>query len=471
MIRALPRRFCAWLPSTLVAGLTLALPLACSGADFGDSARDTPDQCEPHEMWCGACVDSNSDPAHCGGCNQPCAGGDVCEAGTCVASPGGSTGGNGSGSGGNGSGTGGDGSGTGGNGSGTGGNGSESCEEDACPMETGLTYACQQRFALGVNYAWHYFGGDFGGISEWEQAGVSLEPAHASAFAAMKSNGVSVIRWWMFPEFRSSGIAFDGNDDPTGLTGTTVADIHAALSLAETHDLYLVFTLFSFDNFRPSRTDSGLYIPGLSGMVRDATRRTKVIENIVRPVAQAVAQSPNSRRLLGWDVINEPEWAISAEPSAPSGGQFDPNGELDAVTLQEMKALINETLAVLKEETPWALRSVGWAAAKWVWAFSDITEVDFHQPHIYGWVHEWWPYTQSPAELGYTGKPTVMGEFYLTPMPLSPQGNDSFSTIVNSWYDNGYAGAWAWQYYEADLRANLNLIKAFADSKGCTVSY
>src|SRR5690606_5047593 len=117
--------------------------------------------------------------------------------------------------------------------------------------------------------------------------------------------------------------------------------------------------LFSFDNFRPSRTDSGLYIPGLSGMVRDATRRTKVIENIVRPVAQAVAQSPNSRRLLGWDVINEPEWAISAEPSAPSGGQFDPNGELDAVTLQEMKALINETLAVLKEETPWALRSVG----------------------------------------------------------------------------------------------------------------
>lgn len=442
---------------TLLAGLALALPLACSGDDSGGTGRLTPDQCAPDQTWCEACVDTNTDPAHCGDCHLPCATGEVCEAGTCVSSP----------NGGGGSGTGGNGMGTGGNGMG----GSVECESDACPMATGITYACQQRFALGVNYAWHHFAGDFGGITDWNQPGVSGEPSHATALAEMKSNGVSVIRWWMFPEFRSSGLAFDGNDDPTGLTGTTVDDIHAALSLAETHDLYLVLTLFSFDNFRPTRTDSGLTIRGLSDLLRSSDRRAKVVENIVRPAAQAVAQSPHAHRLLGWDVINEPEWAISAEAGAPSGLQFDPNEELDPITLQQMKDFLNDTLAVLKEETPWALRSVGWAAAKWSWAFSDVTEVEFHQPHIYGWVHEWWPYTQTPAELGYTGKPTVMGEFYLTPMPLADQSSDSFSTIVSSWYDNGYAGAWAWQYIETDLRSNLNLIKAFADAKGCPVSF
>jgi hypothetical protein len=338
-------------------------------------------------------------------------------------------------------------------------------------MPTGLSYTCKQRFALGINYAWHDFGGDFGGIPPWNIRGVSQDPAPIDAdLAAMRAAGVSVIRWWVFPDFRGNGVTFDGAGDPTGISTTAVADVAKALELAAKNDVYIVLTIFSFDNFRPDRNESGLFVRGMSPMVSNATRRAKLTENVVRPLARAAAQSANGARLLGWDVINEPEWAVRAVGNAPGGQDFTPNSELTLVSLAEMKALINESAAVLKQETPSSLTSVGWAAAKWAWAFDDVTSIDFDQPHIYGWVNQYWPYTRTPAELGYGTRPTVMGEFYLGAMPFSDGGdNTAFATIVGSWWDDGYAGAWAWQF--ADARQNLSLIQSFKTQKGCQAGF
>ncbi len=77
---------------------------------------------------------------------------------------------------------------------------------------------------------------------------------------------------------------------------------------------------------------------------------------------------------------------------------------------------------------------------------------------------------QHPAQLGYGDKPTVMGEYYLQSMPFAPNdGETTFQTIHESWYSNGYAGAWSWQYNEN--KANLPLIQAFAADKACSVSF
>lgn len=347
---------------------------------------------------------------------------------------------------------------------------------DACPMTTGLSYACKQRFALGINYAWRNFGADFGGLEAWSLAGPSQAPDKYNAdLARMRANGSSVVRWWMFPDLRGDGIETDADGNPTGITETAIADIQKALELAQRNDLYVVFTLFSFDAFRKSRTESKVEIPGLTPIVTDAARRAKLIDNVVRPVAKAVADSTYSTRMLGWDVINEPEWAIKATGSHDQ--DFSPNSELDAVPLDDMKALINESLDALKEVTPKALRSVGWAAAKWSWAFTDITNVDFNQPHIYGWVNDYWPYTTAPADLGYKNdRPVVMGEFYLLPGPFD-KATPTFSEIMKSWHGNGYAGAWAWDFYSGcgpstpTVAVDLRLIKQFADDKGCGVSF
>lgn len=345
-----------------------------------------------------------------------------------------------------------------------------SAEPAGCDFVGGLEHACGPRFALGVNYAWHHFAGDFGGIAAWEQAGVANNPLIETEMADMAAHGVSVIRWWMFPDFRGDGVVFDGGGDPTGISEGAVLDLQKALELAEKHDLYLVPTLFSFDNFRPDRTEGELSIRGMTPMVQDAARRQKLIDGVVRPVARAVVASPYAHRLLGWDLMNEPEWAVAAA-GLPSN-DFDPNPELAAVTLTEMKTFLTEMAAALAEEAPGTKRSVGWAAAKWAANFTDLVGIDFHQPHIYAWVHDYWPYTRTPAELGYGDKPTVMGEFYLQAMPLDGAmsgGNTPFATIVGSWFDSGYAGAWAWQYSEN--AADLGLIQAFSTEKGCVTKY
>lgn len=337
-------------------------------------------------------------------------------------------------------------------------------------MATGLEYACKRRFALGLNYAWRNFGADFGGLASWAISGVSSAPAeYAADLAQMKANGASVIRWWVFPDFRGDGVQFDAVGDPSGLSSAAASDMVKALELAQQADVYLVPTIFSFDAFRPNQElEGGVVARGITPLVIAPARRAKLIDNVVRPLAQAAAGSPHVGRLIGWDLINEPEWAI-----APTGGNaqdFTPNEELDAVSLTEMKALITEMAAVLEQVTPSAFTSVGWAAAKWSWAFTDV-ELDVHQPHIYGWVNQYWPYSQTPAQLGYSNsRPTVMGEFFLEAMPFADAGdNVTLGTILQSWWDNGYAGAWAWQHF--DHKDNLPLIKTFAEEKGCPASF
>lgn len=45
----------------------------------------TADDCPGAQALCDAvCVDLDADPAHCGGCGQPCAPGDVCDGGQCI---------------------------------------------------------------------------------------------------------------------------------------------------------------------------------------------------------------------------------------------------------------------------------------------------------------------------------------------------------------------------------------------------
>ena len=126
-----------------------------------------------------------------------------------------------------------------------------SAADDTCPAaKGGVTWNCKNRFAYGVNYAWAYFGGDFGGIAAWSQKGVAGDKAaRTTEMTEMKDNGVDVIRWWMFPDLRGDGIKLDSNKTPTGLGATVVDDINAALDIAKQLDLHIRLTLFSFDNF------------------------------------------------------------------------------------------------------------------------------------------------------------------------------------------------------------------------------
>jgi hypothetical protein len=333
---------------------------------------------------------------------------------------------------------------------------------DACPKPNGIDWLCRLRFMYGVNYAWHHFGADFGGNARWTQPGISNNPKVDAQLAEMAANGVSVVRWWVFPDFRGDGVAFDAADHPTGLGGTVLSDVARALELAAQHDLYLMLTLFSFDNFRPTTNmEGGVRARSIKPLIIDAAQRGNLMEKVVRPFARAVASSPHRDRLIAWDAINEPEWAISGA-SLHGDPPFDLNPDLEGVSHAQMETFLRDVLGVLRTESK-ALLSVGSAAIKWQHAWDQL-DVDFYHFHIYDWVDMYWPYDRSPAEYGLTTRPVVMGEF-----PGAGLARAGYSSLLQSWYGDGYAGALAWAY--TDGLSNLTEVKRFASQHACELKF
>jgi hypothetical protein len=280
----------------------------------------------------------------------------------------------------------------------------------------------------------------------------------------MKANGVDVIRWWMHPYFTGGGVTFNGGS-PTGLGGTEVADITAALALAAEVGVYLKLTLFSFDNFRADAMSGH----SLKAMIEGATTRKALMDNVVRPIARAVAASPNAARMISWDVINEPEWAISG--SDGKGDQaFDPNPELQSVTFSVMETFVREVVMALKAESP-APITVGQAAIKWSRAFTAVG-LDYYDMHYYGWVDEYFPIGgKSLADYGLGDKPVVVGEFPLQGW-TNPNGTLTANQIMNKVFDAGYAGAKGWAFTQDGMwSSNKGNLATFATAKGCAAKY
>jgi hypothetical protein len=333
---------------------------------------------------------------------------------------------------------------------------------DTCAKQGGVDWLCKLRFMYGINYAWQNFGSDFGGNARWNQPGAASNPKVATDLATFASNGVSVVRWWVFPDFRGDGVAFDAQDRLIGLGGTALADLEAALALAEKNDLYLMLTLFSFDNFRPTKTADGIRARGITPIVLDADKRAALMEQVVRPFARAAAQSPNAKRLIAWDVINEPEWAIKGASLYGGDPPFDANPELAAISHAQMETFLADVIKVLREETD-ALISVGNTAIKWRNAWSKL-DTDFHQFHIYDWVNKYWPYDRTPSQHGVDDRPVVMGEF-----PLGGLTGASYTKLLETWYAAGYAGALGWSF--SDHKGGLAEVKRFAAQHPCETRY
>jgi hypothetical protein len=300
---------------------------------------------------------------------------------------------------------------------------------------------------------------------------VSAASAQVSAeMKKMHDAGVSVIRWWMWPRFLTESITFGADDAPEGLGGSLLADVEAALALAEANDVYLMFTPFSFDNFGPTAEEGGVHSRGIKAMITDPARRKKLLDNLIRPVAAAVEKSPHRARMIAWDMINEPEWALTG-PDLHGTEEFTPNTDLESVTHAEMESFLQELAATLRSSSG-ALVSVGGAAIKWPRAWSALG-LDFYQFHYYDWVYEWYPYqTVTLASLGLTDKPVVIGEF--PAQGLSAAGGNparSLAEYVGDLWDQGYAGALSWAYDDSAFPWSGEAHQAFAAQHSCEASY
>jgi hypothetical protein len=349
------------------------------------------------------------------------------------------------------------------------------CDADACSQGAhGINWDCKNRFMYGTNYAWQLFGADFGGVTSWGHAGIAGNPGPISdAMRQMKAAGVNVIRWWMFPRFYTDTIQWGADGAPSGIAPALAADVQKALELAAQNDVYLMLTPFSFDNFRPSGTEYGVFCRSLRPMVVDPGLRQELMDNLLGPIADAVAQSPHRDRLIAWDIINEPEWAMTG-PSLYAGDDvFPAQGGLDLVSHGDMQAFVKQAAQVLRSRSG-ALVSVGGSAIKWPKAWSQ-SDLDFYMFHYYDWVYQNFPYqTVTLASVGVTDKPVVMGEFPsmgLSAFPSKGLPARSAAQFSSDLLNAGYAGSLSWSFNDGAFPFDAASTKQFADAQGCGVVY
>jgi hypothetical protein len=274
-----------------------------------------------------------------------------------------------------------------------------------------------------VNWACDFGCPDKGVASPATNATVSdiLDQAQAS--------GVNVVRWWVF-EGDAWQITRDAAGTPSTLNDAVYADFDAALKLAESHDIYYVFTLFSAPSHLPT------------SWLDDPSARRKLAEAL----SPLFARYKDNVRILAWDIFNEPDWDIWSNRAQKESVQSTVKILADAVHANSA-AYVTVAAAMLDGLSNWTGLGLDFYTANWY---------DYMQPG--NWCALCTDYATVRGRFNLDA-PLVIGEFYAG-SDVNPL--DRYA----AWHSKGYAGALAWSLNpdatSDKLRIDLAAAAAFA---------
>jgi len=289
-------------------------------------------------------------------------------------------------------------------------------------------------YLFGANYPWLNYGNDFGS-NAFGTYGVSNSTTNATIdadFAAMAAEGIHTVRWFVFTDGRA-GITF-GSD-------FVFPDLDAAVALAKKHNLYLDLVLLDFGWMFNATSSGGVQLGGHAGVINTAAGQQALINNVFVPVFKRYANTP---QIISWEVMNEPEWAITEDGSV-NGAISQPSS---LVNFQNFtKSVAN---AVHANSASYV--TVGEASLKWAAQWVGLG-LDFYQIHFYDWMQPFAIsnlYGPTYASLGLD-LPVVVGEY-----PAANSSTATYQQYLDTWFNNGYAGAWSWSYKAVDSNAAPN---------------
>lgn len=299
----------------------------------------------------------------------------------------------------------------------------------------------QSSYLLGADFAWSNYGTDFGTggwgkFTDWTTI--------ASQFATLHSQGVRIVRWWLFADGRYSP---DFNSDGTvsGLDNSVLPDLDQAMQIAANNQIYLLFTVIDSSMWNTASFSGSIQMGGHSAIITNSTVQQSFLDNALLPVLTHVAASPNSRYVLGYDLVNEPE----ANMSGYWGGVG-----LQAAAVQ---AFVQRCAGYVHTYGGSAYATVGSATPYYVSTWKGLG-LDFYQLHYYPWMD-----FSNGAGSGLPtyaslalDKPCIVGEF---PTADASYGLNDTSVQSARWYldaiyGKGYAGALGWSYVGGDSASN-----------------
>jgi hypothetical protein len=251
--------------------------------------------------------------------------------------------------------------------------------------------------------------------------------------------GGRVVRWWL----HTNGLNTPGYDDSgvaVRISDSDIADVRKVLDSAHAAGVMLNISLWSFDMLK-----SGPVAENLALLTQDSNRQA-YIDNVLTPLVAATKGHP---ALYSWEIFNEAEgmtnengWTDTTIPE--SDVQKCVNWFADAIHTADPAVAVTTgawtfkvTSTVGRNKNDYAdetLRSVGGRANGTL----DFYEVHYYDNYVGSEVIS--PFVHPAAYWGLD-KPIVIGEF----LAIDTNGIKA-ADLYTTLFDNGYAGAWAWQY-------------------------
>lgn len=295
------------------------------------------------------------------------------------------------------------------------------------------------------NLPWFQYRRDFGKVNAWEHVGASsAAPAMAKSFAALHQAGVKGVVWFLLAD---GGAApnFDSEGRILGLDPLFLADLKAALAIAEENQISVVWVLMDHLWMKPAELSGATQLFGHSRLIEDASQQQLFLDKVLEPI---LVVASNSRSTAGWIVMNEPEIALNE----------------GWVNEQQLFPFLNAVASRIRQNRATAAISIGHADIESLIDFTNnypeapISFLSFHHYRNY----------MPPAvarirrTIGDSRKPIYVGEFNWNELSLPHMELDLQSIIAGS-YQLGYAGIWPWSLNpkEGTAPASIN-VKEYA---------
>jgi hypothetical protein len=297
----------------------------------------------------------------------------------------------------------------------------------------------------GSNVAWVDFARDLG-------PGAARLSEFNLAFSELRSNGGNAMRLWLHttgghtPQWSGNTVVGPGIN--------AIQNLRSILDLAESHDIVLLLSLWSFDMLRTS--NGSTILNRSNAILTQESNRISYIQNALIPMVDALK---GHKAIMAWEIFNEAEgmslefgWNNITSNQAP---------------MASIQAFVNQTAAAIKRTDPNAKVTTG------IVSFNQASDIytannpahmnyyrddrlaaaggqpegtlDFYTVHYYG--HSESPFSRHVSHF-QLDKPVILAEFFI----MGDTEGISRGALYKRLYDNGYAGALSWQW--VDWRQN-----------------
>lgn len=284
-------------------------------------------------------------------------------------------------------------------------------------------------FQIGLNLPWITYGCDFGASLWSPSGGLSTRISDLDRILGrLADQGVEALRWFLFADGRA-GIQTDAEGNPEGLDGSVRPDLDAAAAALGRHGMKALFVLFDFSLANPRRVHHGVQTGGRRRWIAHPNARARLIERIAVPAVAHLAGSP---AILGWDLLNEPDWITFGV------GGWIPGRAVGRATLRTFLGGLAEGI---RSASPHPL-TVGLARPRALPLVRGLG-LDFYQVHWYDRLADPESLDRPPSSHGLDA-PLVLGEFPTRDSRLPPE------EILRRVAAAGYAGAFAWSALASD---------------------